>query len=129
MPTTASGITRDHLEAFLADLGDRVSPATVAKHYRSAQQLFRWLVEDGEITHSPMERMRPPAVPEQPVDVFADEELRRLLEAARGNTFENRRDTAMLRMLCETLPSIGSIALRRATSSPGARVGHLSLGL
>ena len=41
MPTAVSALTRDHLEAFLADLGDRVSPATTAKHYRSMQQLFR----------------------------------------------------------------------------------------
>ena len=84
MPTAASAIARDHLEAFLAALTERVSPATVAKHYRSMQQLFRWMVEDGEIGHSPMERMRPPAVPEQPVDVFTDDELRALLDAARA---------------------------------------------
>src|SRR4051794_11914195 len=46
MPTIASGITRDHIEAFLADLIDRVAPATVAKHYRSLQLLWRWLVDD-----------------------------------------------------------------------------------
>src|SRR3954452_19355115 len=39
MPTSATGIAREHLEAFLAALSDRVSPATVAKHYRSLQQL------------------------------------------------------------------------------------------
>ena len=41
MPTSAAGIAREHLEAFMAALSDRVSPATVAKHYRSLQQLFR----------------------------------------------------------------------------------------
>jgi site-specific recombinase XerD len=102
MPTSAAGIAREHLEAFLAALSDRLSPATVAKHYRSLQQLFRWLVEDGEVGHSPMDRMRPPAVPEQPVDILTDDQLRALLDAARGNTFENRRDTAMLRMLIDT---------------------------
>lgn len=102
MPTGAGTVRRDHLEAFLADLSERVSPATVAKHYRSLQQLFRWLVEDGEIPASPMERMRPPQVPEQPVDVFTDDELGRLLAACKGNTFENRRDTALLRMLIDT---------------------------
>lgn len=102
MPTGAGAIGREHLEAFLADLQDRLSPATVAKHYRSLQQLFRWLVDDGEITASPMERMRPPQVPEQPVDVFTDDELRALLKAAAGNTFENRRDTAVLRFLIDT---------------------------
>ncbi len=102
MPTAAGRVTRDHLEAFLAELVDRVAPATVAKHYRSLQQLFRWLVEDGEITDSPMARMRPPQVPEQPVAVFTDEELSRLLGACRGNTFEKRRDTALLRLLLDT---------------------------
>jgi site-specific recombinase XerD len=102
MPTAVSSLTRDHLEAFLADLADRVSAATVAKHYRSMQQLFRWLAEDGEIPASPMERMRAPQVPEQPVEVFTDDELSRLLKACEGNTFENRRDTALLRMLLDT---------------------------
>lgn len=110
MPTTAGGVAREHLEAFLADLTERVSPATVAKHYRSMQQLFRWLVEDGEIERSPMERMRPPAVPEQPVDIFTDEELTRLLAACKGNTFENRRDTALFRMLLDTGMRAGELA-------------------
>jgi site-specific recombinase XerD len=102
MPTTAAGVRREHLEAFLADLGDRLSAATVAKHYRSLQQLFRWLVDEGEIDESPMARMRPPAVPEQPVDVFTDDDLRALLATAKGNSFENRRDTALLRFLIDT---------------------------
>jgi site-specific recombinase XerD len=102
MPTAVGKLTRDHLEAFLADLTDRCAPATVAKHYRSLQQLFRWLVDDGELTRSPMERMRPPMVPEQPVDILTDDELRRLLEVCKGNTFENRRDHALLRFLIDT---------------------------
>jgi site-specific recombinase XerD len=110
MPTTASGVAREHLEGFLAALTERVSPATVAKHYRSMQQLFRWLVEDGEIARSPMERMRPPAVPEQPVDIFSDDELRALLDTCRGNTFENRRDMAILRMLIDTGMRAGELA-------------------
>jgi site-specific recombinase XerD len=57
MPTSASAITREHVEAFLAGLADRVAPATTAKHYRSLQRLFRWLEDDGEIPRSPMERM------------------------------------------------------------------------
>jgi site-specific recombinase XerD len=102
MPTAAGKLTRDHLEAFLAALTDRCAPATVAKHYRSLQQLFRWLVDDGELTRSPMERMRPPMVPEQPVDILSDDELRRLLDVCKGNTFENRRDHAVLRFLIDT---------------------------
>ena len=41
-----TGITRAVLEQYLAEMHERVAPATVAKHYRSLQQLFRWLVVD-----------------------------------------------------------------------------------
>src|SRR5271154_1622350 len=57
MPVAAGSITREHVERYLVDMRERgLAPATVAKHYRSLQQLFRWLLEDGEITRSPMER-------------------------------------------------------------------------
>lgn len=102
MPTAAAGVRREHLEAFLADMADRLSAASVAKHYRSLQQLFRWLEEDGEIPVSPMARMRPPAVPEQPVAVFTDDELGQLLDAAKGPDFIARRNTALLRTFLDT---------------------------
>lgn len=110
MPTSAGAITREHVEAFLADLADRVSPATTAKHYRSLQQLFRWLEDDGEIARSPMHRMRPPAVPEQPVPIVTNEELVALLATCRGNTFENRRDSAIIRLLIDTGMRAGELA-------------------
>lgn len=102
MPTTVGDIERKHLEAFLGDMLDRLSAATTAKHYRSLQQLFKWLEEDGEIERSPMARMSPPAVPEQPVPVLTDAELSRLLLAAKGPDFDHRRDTAILRVLIDT---------------------------
>ena len=80
LPATAGAIRREHIELYLSQLADqvvgrgrqpaKVSPATVAKHFRSLQQLFVWLVDDGELERSPMERMRPPTVPEQPVEVL-----------------------------------------------------------
>lgn len=103
LPTAAGRIGREHLEMFLVALSERVSAATVAKHYRSLQQCFRWLVEvEGELARSPFERMRPPAVPEQPVEVLTDEDLLALLAAAAGPSFEQRRDTAVLRLLVDT---------------------------
>jgi site-specific recombinase XerD len=109
MPTGVTAVRREHLEAFLADLAERpthrgapMSAATVARHYRSLQQLFRWLVEDGELADSPMARMRPVRVPEQPVPVLREDDLRRLLAACAGNSFENRRDAALIRFLLDT---------------------------
>jgi site-specific recombinase XerD len=101
-PTTVEDISDKHLKGFLVDLLDRLSAATAAKHFRSLQQFFKWLEADGEIPKDPMANMSPPAVPEQPVPVLTDEELSRLLQAAKGNTFSNRRDTAIIRVLIDT---------------------------
>jgi site-specific recombinase XerD len=102
MPTAVTSITREHIETFLADMFERVKPATVAKHYRSLQQLFRFLVDDGEITSSPMERMSPPSVPEQPVPILTDAQLVALIATCKGQSLENRRDEAIIRMLIDT---------------------------
>jgi len=104
LPTAVTSITREHVEMFLVSLSDRgLSAATAGKSFRSLQQCFRWLVEvEGELTASPMERMRPPAIPEQPVPIFTDTDLKALLGAAAGTTFEQRRDTALLRFLLDT---------------------------
>ena len=101
MPTSASAVTREHIEQYLAQMEGQ-APATVARHYRSSQQLFRWLAEDDEIGISPMIKMRPPRVPEQPVPVLTDTELTALLDACRGSTYEDRRDMAIFRLLIDT---------------------------
>jgi site-specific recombinase XerD len=110
MPTGASAVTRDHVEAYIADLLERVAPATAAKHYRSLQQLFRWLVDDGEIPRSPMERMTAPAVPEQPVPILTEDDLSRLLAACKGASFENRRDEAIIRLFVDSGMRAGEMA-------------------
>ena len=103
MPSGVTAIGREHVESYLAEMRDRgLSPATVAKHYRSLQQLFRWLRDEGEIPDSPMARMSPPTVPEQPVPVLEDAALVALLSTCRGTSFENRRDTAAMRLLIDT---------------------------
>jgi len=103
MPSDVAAIRREHIEAFLVALHDSGHrPATVANRYRSLQQVFRWLVNEDEIRESPMARMRPPAVPDDPPPVLRTEELERLLAACAGTSFEDRRDTAVIRLLAST---------------------------
>ena len=102
MPTDPTLVAREHVESFVADLLGRHKPATAAKRYRSLQAFFRWLTEEGEIPASPMVKMRPPAIPEAPPDVLSEPELVRLLKACDGQAFEDRRDTAFVRLLIDT---------------------------
>ena len=102
MPRTIDGIRREHLEAFMSDLLTRVRPATASNRYRALQQFFKWAEGIEEIRESPMRKMRPPHVPEEPPPVVREAEARTLLDACRGTGFEERRDAALLRMLFDT---------------------------
>jgi site-specific recombinase XerD len=103
MPRAASAIRREHIEAYVVALqASGKKPATVNLAYRSLQPFWRWCVEEDEIRESPMSRMRPPVVPEDPPAVVTGEQLERLLRTCRGNAFEQRRDTALISLLADT---------------------------
>jgi hypothetical protein len=93
---------REDLEAFLGELLQRRAPETVATRYRRLRVLYRWLEEEEEIPASPMARMKPPIVPDQPVPVVPEDGLRLLLAACAGKDFEARRDTAIVMFLLDT---------------------------
>src|SRR5262249_6095184 len=67
MPTDAASVRREHVESFLVDLADQGrKPATLSNRFRALQQFFKYLVDEGEITTSPMVRMSRPRIPEEP---------------------------------------------------------------
>jgi site-specific recombinase XerD len=101
---------REDLEAFLVSLHERCTPATVANRYRSLRRFYGWLEEEEEIPFSPMTKMKPPTVPEQPVPVLPDDALQRLLKACAGKDFEGRRDTAIVMILIDAGPRLAEIA-------------------
>jgi len=103
MPVYVASVTREHVETFIADLLEHHRPATAANRFRSLQQFFKWLAEEGEIKESPMARMRVPKVPDYEPAVLRDGELKRLLATCdKGDTFDDRRDAALLRVLIDT---------------------------
>ena len=57
---------------------------------------------EGDLEVSPMGGMRPPQLPEQPVEVVGPEHLARLLKACQGRDFTSRRDTAVILLLVDT---------------------------
>lgn len=101
-PTEVGAITGRQIERYLAHLTESRKAATVARAYRSLQQFFRWAADEGEIEATPMARLQPPHVPEQPVPIFNDDDLARLLDTAKGTAFVDRRDAAIMRVLLDT---------------------------
>ena len=115
MPTGVGNITREHVETFVQHLLDTKKPATASNRYRALQRLFGYLVDECEITDSPMAKMHPPRVPEPETAVVSDEDLKRLFTACEGRRLEDRRDMAMLRMLADTGCRSGELTGLRLT--------------
>lgn len=121
-PKRTAGLTRAHVEDFLAAMAERrLAAATVNQRYRSLHRFFAFLVEEGEIAAHPLERVRPPKVPEQPVPVLTEEQIRAVLAVAKGRGFLEVRDTAIMRLLLDT-------GMRRAELL-GLQVDDLDLDL
>ena len=78
MPTDPVTIRREHVEAFIADQVARWRPNTARNRYLALRRFFRWLADEGLIESSPMVRMRPPRVPDEPVPILTDEAVRAL---------------------------------------------------
>jgi site-specific recombinase XerD len=83
---------------WLVYLLGRYSEAYAYQQYRSLQQFFRWLALEEDVP-SPMTKLRPPKVADKPVPFFTSVELSKLSRCCRGNSFEDRRDAAVLAVL------------------------------
>jgi hypothetical protein len=122
---------RADLEAFLGDLLQRRAPATAATRYKVLRILYTWLEEEEEITVSPMAKMRPPIVPEQPIPIVPEDGLRRLQAACAGKHFEaagTPRSSCSCSIPAPAGPSFAGLGpTSRSAAAPGCgsgRPGH-----
>jgi site-specific recombinase XerD len=118
MPTRADHIAREHVEAYVTDLLERRSPATAHNRYRGLQSFFGWLVEEGEVTRSPMEHMKPPILPEKPVPVVPLDDVRKVLDSC-DSSLAGRRDEAILRIFTDTGARLAELANLRLDGDEG----------
>jgi len=104
LSTDPRTITKSQIEDFLIWLrvDHLAKPATVRARFSALRRFLNWCVEEKEIEHSPMQRMRGEEVPESEAPVLTDQEQVALLNVCRGDAFEDRRDMAILRLMIDT---------------------------
>jgi site-specific recombinase XerD len=88
----------------------RPAPRHRGQPYKALQQYFRWLDDEGEITDSPMVKMSPPKLDEVEVPVVSLEDLRKLLDTCKGTSFDDRRDSALIRLMFDSGARLGEVA-------------------
>lgn len=105
MPTAVDAVAREHVEAFYAWMLEAgYAPASVKNRHDGIRQFFRWCEEEGEVadSKSPMRHVKAPLVPMNPPNVLTEGQIRALLEACDGRSFEDRRDAALVWVLYDT---------------------------
>ncbi|MGI8926875.1 MAG: tyrosine-type recombinase/integrase [Tepidiformaceae bacterium] len=131
MPRDPETIHREHVESYIADVLARWRPATASNRYRALQSFFRYLIEADVLTRSPMERMKPPIVPEEPPPVITQDEIRALLAVcAKDRTFEGFRDHALVMLFFDTgcrRAEIAGLRLWRLTDDGERAEGDVDL--
>jgi site-specific recombinase XerD len=111
MPLDVENIRREHLESFIAHLLGRFKASTAINRYHGLQAFFKWALEEDLIRDSPMARMKPPHVPEEPPPVLSESELKKLIATCeRARDFEGLRDAAIIRMFADTGARLSEIA-------------------
>ena len=131
MPQEVASLRREHIESFIAHLLETRKPATANNRYRGLQSFFKWLISEGEIKNNPMDRMRPPRIPEAPPDVLREEQLKALLATCdKGSDLESRRDAALIRVFIDTGARLSEVTnLRLDLQDDSANDVDLDMGI
>ena len=102
--TSVAEITRAEVEGFIASLlSSRALPPRITAFAPS--NFLRLVSRRGRNRPLPMERMKPPQLPERPVDVVSDDDMRRPFACCSGRSYEDRRDCAILPLRRHRHPS------------------------
>lgn len=96
-------VTRRDAEGYITALRELGrSPSTIRSRWIALRSFYNWCLEEDELDASPLAKVRVPKPDPPPPEVVPVDDLRLLLKACEGRTFEDRRDAALLRFLVAT---------------------------
>lgn len=87
-----------------------LSMATVASHVRACKRLFHWLVDEGELSANPAQRIKVPKLPRGEPKAYDQADLERLLQATAGDDPANLRNRFIILFLADTGCRVAGLA-------------------
>ena len=99
-------LTGDHLRTFFKELYDRGNkPGSVRNRWASLSAFYGWATEEGELLNgNPMDRVKPPQVPDQILPHYTNQDIECLLKALPEKSVDENvlRDRAIILTLFDT---------------------------
>ena len=100
---TLDQITAKSLRQWVSQLMRSRSPGGVAASYRAVRAFMRWCWQENERPgRNPIAKVRPPKVPDEPLEPLSLDTLKALLDTCNSRTLSDQRDKAMLLALLDT---------------------------
>lgn len=110
LSTRIAEITRRDLEDFFIELREHVAASSVNLRFTALRAFFNWCVDEEELSHSPMARLKAPVIEERSPEVLTRADLEALLKTCAGKSFNDRRDRAIFLLLIDTGMRLHEIA-------------------
>ena len=99
-------ITADEVREWMTGLTDRkgnpARPSTVQTRYKGLRVFFAWAIGEGLVDSSPMANIKPPTLDQPEIPLLSDEQLSAILKVCEGKGFDERRDSAIVRLFLDT---------------------------
>lgn len=103
LPTDLSALSRDTVLGWLESLRQRgLGDGTIRTRWRGLRRFVSWLLSEEIIDTDPLAGISVDKPEPPPVPILSDEELVALVGACKGRTFNDLRDTVIVRMLIDT---------------------------
>ncbi|WP_433252960.1 tyrosine-type recombinase/integrase [Streptosporangium sp. CA-135522] len=110
-PTDAERVRPEHVRAFLVAERDRASAATAKTHHANLGVFWGWLIaEEERSSASPVLKADKPQVHAKASKYLSDDEIRAMLSGCKGPGFDDRRDTAIVRLFNDTGMRVGGMS-------------------
>lgn len=103
-------VEAEDVRLFLSAERERTSAASAAVHFRNLRVFWGWVMREGERTFAnPMTNVEAPKVARKTKSYFDDDQLAAMLKTCGGSSFEDRRDTAIMRIFIDTGVRVGGL--------------------
>ncbi|MBG0830556.1 tyrosine-type recombinase/integrase [Planomonospora sp. ID67723] len=111
LPADAEGVQAEHVREFLVSEIRRRSASTAYAHHGNLGSFFTWLIAEGERTGpSPVVKADKPSLPKKIKKTVSDDTVQALLANFKGNDFQARRNTAIIRLVYDSGVRVGGLA-------------------
>ncbi|MDU1910977.1 tyrosine-type recombinase/integrase [Fusobacterium sp.] len=101
-------IDNDDILKYIEKLKDKYSERSIYRKVSSLKSFYRYLLQKRIVDFMPMKEIELPKLQKTAIKVLELQELNRILEQC-GNSFEDKRDNLVIRLLCETGLKINDI--------------------